>query len=126
MNAPLTRISDAEWQVMQVLWKRSPLLANEIADALGPKTGWNHRTVKTLISRLVKKRAIRFEKADRAHLYRPIVDEKTCVHAETRSFVERFHGGALKPLVAAFIEHHQLSKREIAELKELLERESGR
>ena len=122
MKTPSFRITDAEWQVMQVLWKKSPRLANDIADELGPKTGWNHRTVKTLISRLVKKRAVLFEKNDRAHLYRPAVDEKTCVHAETRSFIERFHGGSLKPLIAAFIEQQPLSKTEIAELRALLEK----
>lgn len=122
MKTPLTRISDAEWQVMRALWKKSPQLANEIAESLGTKIGWNHRTVKTLLSRLVQKGAVRFEKVDRAYLYHPALDEKACIHAETRSFMKRFYGGALKPLVAAFLEQESLSREEIEELKALLEK----
>jgi len=121
-----TRISEAEWTVMQVLWKKNPLLANEVADVLRPTTQWNHRTVKTLISRLVKKGALTYEKTDNRYLYRPIIEEKTCVHAETRSFMDRFYGGALKPMLAAFLEDQKLSKQEIEELKALLEKRKER
>jgi len=126
-NQPIpVKISESEWLVMQVLWAKSPLLAQEIVDQLTPTTGWNHRTVKTLLARLVRKGALRYEKTDRSYLYHAALDQKTCVHAETKSFLERFHGGAVKPLLAAFIENEKLSAADIEELKALLEKRKER
>ena len=107
---------------MRVLWKQGPLLANEIADILGPITQWNHRTVKTLLGRLVQKGAITYKKIDHRYLYRPAIDEKTCVHGETRSFMDRYYGGALMPMLAAFLENQKFTAQEIEELKALLEK----
>lgn len=119
---PPIKISDSEWLVMQVLWAKSPQLAQEIIEQLTPSTGWNHRTVKTLLARLVRKGALRYDKADRSYLYHAAIDQKTCVHAETRSFLDRFHGGTIKPLLAAFIENEKLSAEDIEELKAILEK----
>lgn len=119
---PTIRISESEWLVMQTLWEKAPRLAQEIADSLEERTRWNHRTVKTLIGRLVKKGAIRFDKSDRKYLYYPCVDEKTCVIAETRSFLGRVYGGAFAPMLAAFLDQQSLSREEIDTLKKILER----
>lgn len=116
----LPRISDAEWQVMKVLWGKSPLAANAIVDALEPTTTWNHHTIKTLINRLVKKRVIGFRKEGRRHLFFPRLEEADCVREENRSFLRRVYGGAVKPMLAAFIEEEDLSPQDIAELKEIL------
>lgn len=115
-------ISDAEWVVMKELWRKSPQLASDIAERLSSATEWNPKTVKTLLARLVKKGALRFEKQDRSYLYHAAIDEKTCVREETRSFMDRFYGGALKPMLASFIEEGRLSKRELEELRDLLDK----
>lgn len=117
---PLPSISDAEWEVMKVLWEQHPLTAAEIIERLSDHH-WKPKTVKTLISRLVQKKAIDFHKRSRAYAYYPIVDQKACIREESRSFLNRIYGGSLKPMLVHFLEDEQLSEDEIKELKQLLE-----
>ena len=116
------KISEAEWEVMKVLWNRSPATANEVISALSDKTAWSPRTVRTLINRLVVKKALGFKKTGRRYHYYPLVSEEASVQTETKSFLERVHGGALKPILAAFLEEQKLTPDEIAELKEILDK----
>ena len=120
----LPRISESEWLVMCVLWSRSPLAANEIFEHLAPKTKWKPKTVKTLIDRLTRKGAVRFEKEGRRYKYYPAVGRDECVATERRSFVRRIYGGITKPMLAAFLEDAELSAKDIAELKEILEQKA--
>jgi BlaI family penicillinase repressor len=115
-------ISETEWQVMQVLWAKAPLSAAEVIAALttGDPT-WHPKTAKTLLNRLVKKKALGYEKEGRAYLYRPLVREADCAVAESESFLDRVFGGSLKPMLAHFVERKKLSAAEIRELKRLLE-----
>jgi BlaI family penicillinase repressor len=121
----LPRISESEWLVMRVLWSRSPLAANEVFEQLSSKTKWKFKTVKTLIDRLVKKGAVKFEKKGRRHLYFPAVQKAKCVATERRSFVRRVYGGITKPMLAAFLQDADLSAEDISELKEILEQKEG-
>ena len=122
MNQP-PRISEAEWEVMKICWARFPITAQEVIDALSARDQWHPKTVKTLLNRLVKKRALGFQKDGRAYLYQPLVAEKDCVTAESESFLERVFGGSLKPMLTHFVENRKLSPREIAELKRLLKQQ---
>ncbi len=115
------RISDAEWEVMKVLWARAPQTANEVVETLEPVTRWNPRTIRTLLNRLLKKKALGFRQEGRRYLYFPRVEEAACVRAESRSFLQRVYGGALQPMLAAFLEEEKLSREEIAELKRILD-----
>jgi BlaI family penicillinase repressor len=117
-----SRISEAEWQVMKVLWARSPLPAQDIIQALSTRDDWHPKTVKTLLNRLIKKGVLGFRKEGRAYLYRPLVTEAECAAAESESFLDRVFGGSLKPLLAHFAETRKLSPAEIAELKRLLKK----
>ncbi len=117
------RISEAEWEVMKICWNRSPVTAQEIIDRLAALDDWHPKTVKTLLNRLVKKRALGFKKDGRAYLYHPLVTEKDCVSAESRSFLDRVFGGSLRPMLAHFVEHQKLSSSEISELKTLLKQQ---
>lgn len=110
---------------MKVLWERSPRTANEIVEILEPLTGWNPRTIRTLLNRLLKKKALRFETAGREYLYAPSVEERECVRAESQSFLDRLFGGSLKPMLVSLLEHKDLSRREIDELRKILD-EKGR
>jgi len=121
----LPKIADSEWQVMRVLWRQSPQTANEVVDELAPVTKWKPKTIKTLLNRLVSKRALGFTREGRAYQYQPLVSEAECVKANSRSFLERVYGGALVPMLAHFIEDSRLSQEEIAELKRILD-EKGR
>jgi BlaI family penicillinase repressor len=114
------RISETEWEIMKVCWEKSPVTAQEIIDTLSAGDDWHPKTVKTLLNRLVKKRALGFKKQGRAYLYQPRVAEKDCVAAESESFLDRVFGGSLHPLLSHFVETRKLSAAEILELKRLL------
>lgn len=124
----IPRISDAEWEVMKILWSQSPSTASQVIEALREKTNWKPKTVKTLLSRLVKKGAIGFEldkKDSRKYHYYPLISEEKQVKAESRSFLDRVYGGSLNVMIANFLEEKELSPDEIDELKAVLEKQSG-
>jgi BlaI family transcriptional regulator, penicillinase repressor len=116
----LPRISETEWEIMKICWERSPVTAQAIIDTLSASDEWHPKTVKTLLNRLVKKRALGFKKAGRAYLYEPLVMESDCVAAESESFLGRVFGGSLHPMLAHFVGTRNLSPAEISELKRLL------
>lgn len=119
------KISEAEWEVMQVLWKTSPMTANDIVEKLIGKTPWKRETIRTLINRLVQKKAIGFEKKGRQYDYFPLVTEAQCIKEETQSFLRRFGGQSIEPMLAAFVEEKQLSDEKIAKLKQILDRKQS-
>jgi BlaI family penicillinase repressor len=118
MKAP--RISEAEWQVMKVVWKRPGVAAQEIIDALHGTASWSPATVKTLLNRLVKKKALSFEKEGKSYRYSAAVAEEACREAEAESFLNRVFGGSLAPMIAHFAEARRLTKAEREELEKLL------
>ena len=122
-----TTISDAQWLVMKVLWAKSPATANDVIDALSTKTTWNPKTIRTHINRLVQKKAVAFEKKGRKYHYYPIITENQCLLDHTRSFLDRLRdsSGALKPVLAAFLQEKSLTGSEIAELKKILDKKGG-
>jgi predicted transcriptional regulator len=71
-------ISDAEWEVMQVVWRRRSVTAAEVIEALVPRTGWSHRTVRTLLARLVDKGVLAVEQEGHRYRYRPLVSRTRC------------------------------------------------
>jgi BlaI family penicillinase repressor len=122
----LPRISDAEWQVMQAFWSEGRLTADEVVEKLVGKVRWNARTIRTLINRLLTKKALKFEKEGRKYRYFPAVSEEQCVRQERRSFVQRVYGGTVAPMLAAFIEEARLSHEDIEELKRMLDEKERR
>ena len=116
------KISETEWEVMKVLWANSPLSADEIIAQLATQDAWHPKTAKTLLNRLVKKKALGFEKEGRAYLYHPLVKEVECVKAASDSFLARVFGGSLTPMLAHFVEQKKMSPGEIRALKRLLDR----
>ncbi|UCG47754.1 MAG: BlaI/MecI/CopY family transcriptional regulator [Phycisphaerales bacterium] len=118
----LPRISESEWLVMRVLWSKGEATANEVVEELAGRTKWNPRTVKTLITRLSGKGAVKYKKEGRMYRYYPAVGQADCVRMERKSFVRRVYGGTTKPMLAAFIEDADLSPQDISELKKILER----
>ena len=114
-------IAEAEWQVMKVLWASAPQTGNEVVEALADSTSWSPKTIKTLLNRLVKKKALGFEKQGRSYSYYPLVGEEDCARAETRNFLKRVYGGALQPMLSPFLENESLSPEELDELRRILD-----
>src|SRR5262245_7655353 len=116
------KISETEWDIMKVIWaSQTSISASDIIEKLQAEDDWHPKTAKTLLGRLVKKGALTFKKDGRAYLYKPLVKETECVRIESESFLDRFFGGALKPMLAHFVEHKKLSAADMRELKRVLE-----
>ena len=114
------KISESEWLVMKVIWDENSVSSNRVVDILSESTQWNPKTIKTLLSRLVKKGAVGYENEGRSYLYYPLIEEQVLVKAESKSFLKRVFRGALKPMIATMVESEDLSEEEIEELKGLL------
>lgn len=115
-------ISESEWLVMETLWDSSPQTAAEVAQRLEADTGWAENTVRTLLTRLVRKGALKIGKATSGtRTFRPAVSREVCVKAESESFVQRIFRGAAKPLITHFAQNSRLSRQEVAELKRILD-----
>src|SRR3954468_14546456 len=114
-------ISTAESIVMEALWRRQPLAAEEIFAEGGEGQGWALPTLKTLLARLVEKGALATQKDGRRFLYRPLVSRADYVESESQGLLDRLFQGRLAPLVSHFSERQALSADDIAELKRLIQ-----
>ena len=89
----LPQISEAEYEVMKIVWKYAPINTNEITERLLKTTSWKAKTIQTLIKRLVTKGALTYEKQGRIFVYTPLVKENEYVNHESNSFLKRFYDG---------------------------------
>ena len=113
-------ISEAEARVMEALWRDNPLSAEQVVADVAKAQGWTEATVKTLLNRLLRKKAITAKRDGRRYLYRPRLKREDYVAAESRDLLDRLFDGKLAPFIAHFSERQNLSSEEIAELKKLI------
>lgn len=106
---------------MEVLWERSPQTASALIQVLAPREGWRPNTVKTMLSRLVGKRALMAEPRNNLFWYSPALSRDEVVKGESESFVERVFGGAMGAALLHFVSHQRLSPKEVRELKRILD-----
>ncbi|MFF2889742.1 BlaI/MecI/CopY family transcriptional regulator [Paenibacillus sp. NPDC057967] len=114
-------ISEAEWEVMTILWRKSPITAQEVIVTLEDDKAWKPKTVKALISRLLKKEAISFVAEGKTYYYSPAVSEDECYRSERKSFLQRFYKGSPAPMLVHFLKDEKLTKEEIHELRRILD-----
>ena len=114
-------VSEAEAIIMDVLWRSAPRTAEEILAEVGPAQRWQEGTVKSLLNRLLKKHAVHAERDGRRYLYTPLLSRELYVSQESKSLLDRLFGGRVAPLVAHFSEQRKLSKKDIAQLRKLLQ-----
>lgn len=118
MGKEAASISDAELELMKVLWRaNSPQTVQQVSDALKGHA-WKYSTIATLFSRLVEKGAVTYEKKGRFYYYTPLLSEDAYKAAQTRSFISRLYDGSVKNLVVSLFENRQMSEQDIAEIKE--------
>jgi BlaI family penicillinase repressor len=113
-------ITPAESVVMEVLWQRSPLPTEDVMSALEGEQHWREGTVKALLNRLLRKKAIRADKDGRRFLYSPLVSRDEWVLSESKGLLDRLFAGRVAPLAAHFSQQGKLTKRDIADLKRLI------
>jgi BlaI family penicillinase repressor len=120
MMASGLRISDAEWDVMEPIWAAGACTAADIIRELRATHDWNHSTIRTLLARLVEKRALAYDVDGSRYIYRAAVSRRQCVRQEGRSFLEKAFGGDVAALVAHFVAEASLDRDQIERLRQLL------
>jgi len=116
----MSKISGAESHIMEALWSQGPMTAEEIVQTVGPAQAWGEATVKTLINRLLKKKALASERTGGRALYQPIVSRAEYLTGESQGLLDRLFGGQIAPLVAHYAAHRAVSPEELARLKSLI------
>ncbi len=116
----LAQISEAEYEVMKIIWEYSPISTNDITDKLVKITNWSPKTIHTLIKRLCLKNIITYEKQGRMFVYSPNIDRSEYIITESESFLKRFFAGDISKMVSSFVKGNKLSKEDIDELYSIL------
>jgi BlaI family transcriptional regulator, penicillinase repressor len=122
---PVVSISDAEWQVMNVIWDRQPLTAQDVVAALDGEAEWAPATIKTMLHRLVRKQVLTYEPQGNRYVYRSLVKRSDCIKQASKSFLERVFDGQSSSLVAHFLRNSRLSPEEIAKLRSILDEQEA-
>ncbi|NDI33298.1 BlaI/MecI/CopY family transcriptional regulator [Chengkuizengella sediminis] len=115
-----SKISDAEWVIMEELWKKSPLTSAEIIEQLKDATEWNPKTIHTLINRLVKKEVLGVKREGRFKQFFPLLSAEECRKRETTSFLKKIYAGSRQMFILNFIKNEKLTEKEIEELRKML------
>ena len=118
----LPQISEAEFEVMKIVWKHAPISTNEITEQLLRSTSWSPKTIQTLIKRLVTKGALSYEKQGRVFVYTPVVKENEYLDQKSTSFLKQYFNGDITAMLSSYIENDKLSEAEIVALRSLLSR----
>ena len=114
-----SKISDSELEVMKLLWRaKDALPVTAIREELQRSKGWEPATIKTLISRLVSKGAVRQEKRN-VYYYSPVITEKEYSSWATRDLITRIYNGKARDLIASLVNSEGLSQDDIAELRDM-------
>ena len=121
----LPQISEAEFQVMKIVWEHAPVSTNQVTEYLVRTTKWSPKTIQTMLKRLVQKKALTYDKEGRVFIYTPLIGQEDYVNQESRHFLQRFYNGNLVSMMTAFLDMEELSQQEVDELKELLSAHSS-
>ena len=117
-----TKLTEAEWQIMNALWQAHPATARQITDRLPPGVSWAYTTIKTMLTRLAEKKAVREQKQGRTSVYDPLVSRSAARRTALKSLANQAFDGAFGPLMHFLLEDQGLTKKQRAELLSLLQR----
>jgi predicted transcriptional regulator len=113
-------LSKSEQRVLEVLWGESPLTVGQVIERLQERTDWHENTIKTLLTRLVEKKAAARARDGGRFFYRPLVSRDAMLTKESEGLLKRFFDGRMAPLVAHFADRRKLSKRDIEAIEKIL------
>ena len=113
-------LSKSEQQVLEVLWSEQPLTVGQVIERAQAQTDWHENTIKTLLTRLVEKKAVVRRKDGGRFFYRPLVSRDAILTKESEGLLKRFFDGKMAPLVAHFADRRKLSKRDIEAIEKIL------
>ena len=117
----LPTISEAEYEVMKIIWAKAPISTTNVVMELTKTSTWTPKTIQSLLGRLVKKGALAYEKDSRVFVYTPLVKEEDYLEKESETFLKRFYNGTINSMVVNFLDKNKLTKEDITQLKKILE-----
>ena len=120
------RLTDSEWQIMNALWDDHPATARELSERLPDEVQWAYTTLKTMLSRLVKKGAVSERKRGNTSVYEPVTTRDRARRTAVTSLLERAFGGAAEPLLHFLASDRALSDGQKRRLAEILDAEESR
>jgi len=114
------KLTDAEWQIMNVLWERYPATARGIAERLPKRINWAYTTIKTLLTRLAEKGAVKETKKGNTSIYEPILSRQNAQRVALKTLVNQAFDGAFGPLMHFLLEDQKLSVKQKQQLLKTL------
>jgi len=118
----VAELTEAEWEIIRVVWENEPCAAGTVQEALAATRDWCYATVKLTMDRMVAKGFLEINKIRNLQLFRSCISEVEARRGELRKMLKRAFGGALTPMLKFLIEHEGLSKDEAAELREFVKK----
>ncbi len=115
-------LTGSEWNVLECLWENNPQTVMQLVARLGESVGWAKSTTITMLRRMEEKGLVHCEIIGKGKSYTPAVEQEIAVISETRSFLNRIYRGSVGLMLSAMAERQELSREEIAELREILAR----
>ena len=115
------KLTKAEWQIMNALWQENPATARELMERLPSRVSWAYTTVKTMLSRLVDKKAIGENKRGNTSLYKPLISQRKARSSAFKLLLDQAFNGATGPLVHFLIEEQKLSDKQRHEILTVLQ-----
>lgn len=117
----LPQISEAEYELMKILWAEYPLSTNEVCERVQQTRSWNQKTIHTLLSRLNTKHVIAYEQRGRMYYYYPVISQKKYLEQENHHFLNRFYNGQVAPMLSSFLSNTELSDSDLEDLYAILD-----
>jgi BlaI family penicillinase repressor len=115
-------LTEAEWDIIEVVWEHEPCAAPTVQEELVARKKWTYSTVKTLMDRMVTKGLLTTERIRNLILYRSAISQKDAQRGELMRAVKRAFGGAFTPMMQFMLDNNALSRRELQELEEMIRR----
>lgn len=116
----LPQISEAEYEIMKILWAEYPLSTNEISARAQQTHSWSQKTIHTLLSRLAAKQVISYEQRGRMYYYSPLFSQESYLNQENHMFLDRFYDGKVAPMLSSFLSDTKLSDSDLKSLSEII------
>jgi BlaI family penicillinase repressor len=118
------KLTQAEWQIMNALWEKHPATARDIMSRLPKDVKWAYTTLKTMLSRLVEKKAVSEQKQANTSIYEPLISQRKARLSAFRSLLDQSFDGAMGPLMHFLLQEQKLNTKQKQELIEILQNES--
>ena len=122
----LPKLTDAEWEIMRVVWDKQPCAAGTVQETLASSKDWAYSTVKTTMDRMAKKGLLKVKKIRNLQLFTSKVNKKRAARGEFRRMLNRAFGGALTPMMQYLLENEKLSKKDLGKLREMIKAAQNR